>query len=458
MRTRLVALLALVTLALAPAARAAPPHTIVELMTDDEDAAWQMIRAEPTVQWLASGGVTFANAYNETPLCAPSRMSNLTGLETRHHGVYCLNPSLAHMDETIYTELARRGYAVYHGGKLLNAWVKVKGCHPIPGVARQFQMRQLQKHLGPIDWCVTGDPASPAPRMVSLPGYSADELGAWAAAQIRDTDPAVPLALFVYPVEPHDPFDPPARYRTAPCPVATYEDPATHDDATADQPAWISGKPNGPDVFSTIRQCRMLMAVDDAYAQIRQALADTGRLDDTLWVSTSDNSMNSGRENLVTSKQTIYSRRVPLYVRWDAGLGPLPRTIDAPVYVPDLPVTIMDAVGGTLGPFSTGQAGPDGLSLLPLLLGEVPDLPRHSLLMENTNAAGYPGAPKWWSVTTDAQFPGCPSWVLSDNETGKDQEFDVASDPYMTVNLLGTPAGQAAEPCLRAELSRLLTR
>ena len=40
----------------------------------------------PNIDWLASKGVKFNNAYVQSPFCGPSRMSTYTGRYCRSHG------------------------------------------------------------------------------------------------------------------------------------------------------------------------------------------------------------------------------------------------------------------------------------------------------------------------------------------------------------------------------------
>ena len=41
----------------------------------------------PNLDWLASEGVRFENAYSSTPICTPARAALLTGLSPWYHGM-----------------------------------------------------------------------------------------------------------------------------------------------------------------------------------------------------------------------------------------------------------------------------------------------------------------------------------------------------------------------------------
>ena len=64
------------------------------------------------------------------------------------------------------------------------------------------------------------------------------------------------------------------------------------------------------------------MAVDEAVAGIVAALADTGRLSDTLIVFTSDNGLLWGEHGML-DKNVPYTpaTAVPLVLRWDGHLA-----------------------------------------------------------------------------------------------------------------------------------------
>lgn len=77
----------------------------------------------PNLDKLAAEGVRFERAYCENPVCTPSRISILTGLSSRQHGVY-VNGSMIPADvPTVPSVLRKAGYRTKSCGKLhLQPW------------------------------------------------------------------------------------------------------------------------------------------------------------------------------------------------------------------------------------------------------------------------------------------------------------------------------------------------
>jgi len=77
----------------------------------------------PNLDRLAGEGVRFSRAYCENPVCMPSRISILTGLSSRQHGVYCNGQLLPSDIPTVTSALREAGYRTKACGKLhLQPW------------------------------------------------------------------------------------------------------------------------------------------------------------------------------------------------------------------------------------------------------------------------------------------------------------------------------------------------
>jgi len=72
----------------------------------------------PNLDRLAGEGVRFSRAYCENPLCTPSRLSLLTGLSSRQHGVYTLGSLLPPETPTVASVLKQIGYRTHAVGKM----------------------------------------------------------------------------------------------------------------------------------------------------------------------------------------------------------------------------------------------------------------------------------------------------------------------------------------------------
>ncbi len=107
-------------------AKPAKRPNIIFLLTDDQrdntfSAMGHPWVKTPNLDQLMKGGVRFSNTYIATPVCAPSRISLLTGMSERTHGVgfsssYKLNES--QWDKTYPALLRKSGYYTGFVGKI----------------------------------------------------------------------------------------------------------------------------------------------------------------------------------------------------------------------------------------------------------------------------------------------------------------------------------------------------
>ena len=142
-----------------------------------------------------------------------------------------------------------------------------------------------------------------------------------------------------------------------------------------------------------------LRAIDDLVGIVIAELADTGQLDDTVIIFTSDNGWLYG-EHRLTGKTFAYeeSIRVPLYVVTLGRMGPETRT--QMVLNNDLAPTIMELAGSSPPP----EFLMDGRSLVPLLSDSEPAWERKRLLVEHSQIvdtlAGIPTIPTFYALRT----------------------------------------------------------
>lgn len=72
----------------------------------------------PTLDWLASNGTDFQNAYCQMPLCTPSRLCMLTGLEAHRAGAWHNGAVVKPELPTMASELSAAGYNTALIGKM----------------------------------------------------------------------------------------------------------------------------------------------------------------------------------------------------------------------------------------------------------------------------------------------------------------------------------------------------
>ncbi len=400
---------------------------IVLILSDDQrwDTQWAM----PNVRsMIVRKGVEFTDAYVVNPLCCPSRTTILTGLYSHSTGVYTNEAphggfTAFHDRVTIATRLDARGYTTAMIGKYLNEYrpAALQGYRP-PGWDRWVAFAEDNGKYVDYDLTIDGrirhyDEA--------VADYSTDVLGDYADSFIRHA--RGPLFLYFAPTAPHDPATPAARDRDTFQNLAPYRGRAFNEADVSDKPRWAQRPPLTPQGISNINwfrrsQYRSLLSVDRAVARIVHALADTGRLRNTLLVYMSDNGFMWG-EHRLTNKQAPYeeSIRVPMAIRYDrAGIAP---HRDAHLALNlDLAPTFAAAAGTTM-PNAAGR------NLLPLMRDQAHTAWRSEFLVEHAMSSQKVPIPSYVALHTDHSV-----YVLY--STGAQEYYDLANDPFQLQNLV----------------------
>ena len=105
----------------ATAAVAGAPNVLI-IVTDDQRNG-TMVAMPKTLQWMASGGVTFDQGYVTTPSCCPSRASIFSGRYVHNHGVVQQGlGSKLDQRSTMQRQFKEGGYFTAMAGKFLNKW------------------------------------------------------------------------------------------------------------------------------------------------------------------------------------------------------------------------------------------------------------------------------------------------------------------------------------------------
>lgn len=367
--------------ALAPAP--APAQSVVIVLMDDAAAA--ETAHMPTLKQIAREGATFTRAYTPTPICVPSRATVQTGMYRQKHGTtsngYKQFVDNGRINQTFAVKVQGEGVETSLFGKYLNGapsvvpgW-SVFGPHVRGGLYYDYSLRVNGRTVA------YGHAAR---------DYSTDVYRDLVLERIRSAVAADRRFLTFMSV------------------------PAAHNPST---PA-----PRHASVRGLTDRQRSLLAVDDALAAITGLLRETGRLDDTYLVITSDHGVAPGRPG-GKAKGVPYEGaiKVPLVIR-----GPGVRagaTLDHLVNLADLAPTIaawMEAPG----------TDADGRSLVPLL-GETPPPParwRQAMPIAHTRTDSASGVPSWQGVRTArytyVRFAGGPTEL-----------YDTAADPRQRDNL-----------------------
>jgi len=337
----------------------------------------------PAMSWLAESGVVFDAAYTASPLCSPGRASFMTGLLPSRTRTYDNAAEFTSEIPTFAHYLRSAGYRTVLSGKM-------HFCGP--DQLHGFEER-LTTDIYPADYGWTPDWGRPHQR----PSWYHDmssvvQAGPCVRSNQLDFDDEVAFAAerslfghirsgderpFCYVVSfshPHDPFTIPRKWwdlyrdEDIPMPASGYAEADLHPHERRLREVCAMN-----DVEVTEDQVRAarrayygaISYVDDHVSRLTGLLRETGRLDSTVIIVTSDHGEMLG-ERGAWYKMSFYegSARVPLVIRAPA-LFPAGR-VAAPVSTMDLLPTLADLAGDS----SPGIVGPvDGRSLLPHLSG-----------------------------------------------------------------------------------------
>ncbi|MFP6872644.1 MAG: sulfatase [Verrucomicrobiales bacterium] len=433
-----------------PSSQAGNPPNVLFIAIDDLNDWVGCLQGHPQVNTpnidrLAEGGVLFANAHCQAPICNPSRVSLLTGVLPSTSGVYDLNqphhlaPVLekavtlpAHFKANGYQALGRG--KIYHGaynypkdwhdfkaaGDARNKQFRIKPVSSVPGIkVRDF---------GPID----------------LPEEQFGDLmnSRWAARQLQK-DFRKPFFLAVGIRLPHVPLYAPGRF-FARHPEAKVLLPEVRTDDLGDLPPagleitrYMHGTPlnhrsitasgNWKNAVRAYLACTEF--VDHCVGVILKALGESKYAKNTIIVLWSDHGWHLG-EKEHWAKRSLWeeSTRVPLIF---SGPGISKGISRRAVGLIDLYPTLSELCSLPSPPQEL-----EGNSLVPLLKNPMQEWPHAVLTTFHRNDHG---------LRTER-------WRYIRYASGEEELYDHLSDPNEWTNLAKKPEHREIIAALRRKL------
>ena len=432
----------------------------------------QVVRT-PTLDWLASTGVVFGNAYTPSPICVPGRQSLMAGQLPQTTGCRRWAEDLPANYMTWARVFAQHAYHAVCAGKLhhmgydqMQGWTQrivpdahVHDAHVEGRIAEEFG--RYTPEAGTGKWTNEKEVlrAGADDQAMYLRG---DRLVVDAAINhlhnhfiSHDYDkPAShrPLLMKVSLIQPHYPFfidhDKFSYYLN--------RVPLFHGQTRMDHPK-LGQTQMGPNFDATLRDCRrataayygMVEEIDQQYRRVLEKLTDAGEdLDDWIIIYTSDHGEMLG-EHGIWEKTQFYeaSARVPLIIRWPRRFAP--RCVNENVNLCDLFATLCELAGLPLPPADrTGHGcGLDSRSLVPLMRGEAADwhgrYHNESISQIDDHCMIKRDALKycWYQSPAGEPWPE----VL----------FDLEQDPGETRNVIDQPRHAQSLACFRQRLAEL---
>lgn len=409
---------------------------------------------------LAEQSVRFDSAYCQAPLCVPSRISMLTGLET--HKCYAWGNNCILYDEflTLPQHLSQNGYTTCLVGKMHLKGPRWMGgfdhrpygdlvvdrfCFHQPDPPYTWDGRWCNHQVGRFAWA--GETVIPESLLAD--GVVTRESLAF-LHEHADKNSDKPWFLCAGFSRPHFPFTAPGRYirRHLADPAPLPERPEGYPDKLHPHDKYIVDDFHIYD-FPDDVQTKTLAAyyacvdyMDDCIGELLDGMRKAGLLENTYVIYASDHGDMAG-EHGQWSKRSYYdgSARVPLLISGPGIEGG--RAVSSPVELLDLFPTFCD-VAGVAKPDQL-----DGESLLPILSGKTNTRKK---LAACSNLYGNPPQVFHRMARIDrwkyVEFPTYPARL-----------FDMVNDPDETVDLLasGTPPSDAPMDDLRHAASCGLT-
>ena len=463
----------------------------------------------PNLDRLADQAVVFDGATCPCPFCTPSRASLLTGLYPHAHGmVYNVmigdypavaagcpdtEEGLTEEDTTLDKLLHEDGYQTHHYGKWhlrgteLSYYPDMYGEHleyeqEMAEVFAKVRERprgdwmnwygwacpvEVQEHIresfrqaeqtGPYAGRLSSGIAEFVAKMGKL------ELPLEQVFDVRVVDKTVerlravegPFSITCSFNYPHDPNVIPEPYYSMFDP-AEIELPANFEtreerfeDSWSRQIVNITGEAGAREFLRLYYGAVKLM--DDQLGRVLDALAETGRAEDTIVVFTADHSDMAGGHGMVwKSLAAFYEElaRVPLLIRFPQRIAP--GRSDIPASLVDLMPTLLELTGHPV------PGGVQGQSLAPFLTGQRPP--------EEARPCSFSERISSNPAKTRNVEPGVPAsfmargrrWKYIRYLDGDEYLYDLQSDPGETQNLVDDASALPHREQMRGELQNWL--
>lgn len=420
--------------AVEPASAQERPN-ILFILTDDEDVRSHAFMPK-TKALIEDQGISFDNYFVTYSFCCPSRATTLRGQYSFNHRIQgnvlptggARKFRATGLDKsTVATWLQTGGYYTGYFGKYMNDYEPEESTYFPPGWDEwygaghdyyRYVLNENGKHVyygrKPED-------------------YLTDVLARHARAAIRRvaaTDE--PFFFIVAPYAPHAPSITAPRHAHMFADTPYPRPPSFDERDVSDKPSLIRNQSRlEPWQVKAIekhyrQRLRSLQAVDDLVETLVALLEETGELDNTYVIYTSDNGWHMGEHRQFVGKTTAYEEdiRVPFVMR---GPGvPRGESLDALVINNDLAPTFA-AMAGVKPPSFV-----DGRSFLPLLSDS--DIPwRKSFAIERQQRETF-------ELVGPASFRAIrmAHWTYVEYRNGERELYDLRRDPHQLHNIAAT--------------------
>ncbi len=455
------------------------------ILTDDLDSTMGTIQYMPHLkQLMTDQGLTLDDFLISTPVCCPSRSSILRGQYTHNHQVYTnADPlggfgkfySLQHETSTLATWLQAAGYRTALFGKYLNGYPFPSDRTYIPPGWNEWYSPAKGSPYKEFNYTLNENGqqidygSNPQDYMTDVLSNKVDDY------LRRSASDSKPFFIYLATYAPHEPATPAPRHADLFPNLEVPRTPAFNEADVSDKPPNIRADPllTAADIANMDQlyrdRVRSMQAVDEMITRLINTLQQTGQLDNTYIIFTSDNGYHLGQHRLYSGKGKPYEEDilVPFIVR---GPG-IPAGKDLKGYLAgntDIAPTLAELAGVVPPSFV------DGRSLVPLWSGNPPPEQdwRQGYLIEYYGAEAKTGSmlqlvgiqppnqllepldpeqlrqtappPDFFALRT-------PRYMYAEYNDGTRELYDLNADPYELNNFAST-----ADPHLLEQLSSWL--
>jgi len=427
---------------------------IVLIMTDDQAAHTLTPSSMPTVfKTLMAQGTSFSDYIVTTPLCCPSRATQLTGQYGHNNGV--LVNDYANLEDprnVLPAWLQNGGYTTAHLGKFLNGYERAvkRPAKVAPGWDRwftQLEKRRYYNWTASLDGKVRRFGFEDEDHLTDVTTEYAVQ---WTKELVREDAPFY-MQLDYYP--PHG-----AKGRDEGCaggPVPAPRDesvfaaeplrvPDSFNEAdVSDKPSFVRSRPllDADAVERVTRRYRCTLAslrgVDRGIRKVYRQIGRAGELDNTVFIFSSDNGYLYGEHRVPSGKLLPYDEviRMPLVILVPPALrgnAPQVPVSDAEAANVDLAPTILELAGGLPPCTAEGLCRTmDGRSLMPLINGGIFP-PDRAFLIELADCS-FRGVREAKDVYIE--YGTGQLTVTGECQPSEVEHYDLANDPAQLDNL-----------------------
>lgn len=339
-----------------PAAPKKRPHIFL-VMADQLKASATSLSGNrfvhtPTLERLASEGVTFDHAYAQATICTPSRASIMTGTYPLVHRVLCHQNYAPENLPQLAELMAASGYHCMAAGHYESQRGLTRGWHHAfdeDGTPALHEALRTQQTCGSrrVGWSAGETKLGPERSHAAALN---DEL----FRQLDKVDPnKAPLFVHVAYLEPHAPYFAPHGYldrnvmRNVPLPVTgnMSERPAWHAAMLKD---YGSAEATEQDIRRVLAAYYgMIRYLDEQVARLLAYIEHRGIMDDSWIIFTSDHGDYTGEKGFYVKSESAYEclQHVPLIIRAPGGKWHAGQRVENIAELLDLFPTILSAAG-----------------------------------------------------------------------------------------------------------------